>query len=85
MATYLRLFPKPFVVSAPENADYKAFHVDPGMNTEDVEKLISDASFDEQIVLKVVLPDLAFPVPFGFRKCDWSAWMVHGLPDQEGQ
>lgn len=84
MATYLRLLPKPYTLTSGEVADYKVFHVDPSRSTEDVSEQIESAEWDEQIVLKVVLPDLAFPVPMGFRKCDWSAWMVHPLSDHEG-
>lgn len=83
MATYLRLFPKPYPLTPPDVADYKAFHVDPGMTTSEVEATVRDAEWDEQIVLPVVLPDLAFPVSFGFRKCDWSGWLVHPLDDYE--
>lgn len=83
MATYLRLFPKPYVRTEPNIADYKAFHINPGQTFEEIEELVSQAAYDEEVQLKVVLPDLGFPVPFGFRKCDWSAWMLHPLPDHE--
>lgn len=83
MASYLRLFPKPYVFTPEGAVDYKAFHVDPSRSFEDVFQQIEAAGVDDEIVLKVVLPDLAFPVPFGFRKCDWSAWMVHPLPADE--
>ncbi|RSZ65653.1 hypothetical protein EAH68_02585 [Corynebacterium hylobatis] len=83
VATFLRLFLKPYNVVGPKGIDYKAFHIDPGMTTEKVEQMIADAAWDEEIVLRVVLRDLPFPVPFGFRKCDWSGWMVHPLPDPD--
>ncbi|MHC2848809.1 hypothetical protein ACUXOC_000231 [Corynebacterium mucifaciens] len=85
MATYLRLYPKPYIQVPEDVANYVAFHVDPGMTTRDVEALVSNAEADEQIVLPVVLSDLMFPVSFGFRKCDWSAWMVHPLDDYESE
>lgn len=85
MATYLRLYPKPFPLMPTEVPNYVAFHVDPGMTTEAVEALVAEADAEEQIVLPVVLPDLAFPVKFGFRKCDWAAWMVHPLGDYESE
>lgn len=85
MATYLRLYPKPYTHVPEDGANYVAFHVDPGMSTKDVEALVSNAEADEQIVLPVVLQDLMFPVPLGFRKCDWSAWMVHPLDDYESE
>lgn len=86
MATYLVLYPKPFMpfMVDGETRDAKYFHIDPGMETEQVARIVEEAAWDEQIVLKVVLVDLPFPVPMGFRKCDWSAWMVHPLSDHEG-
>ncbi|MGP5931719.1 hypothetical protein [Corynebacterium glyciniphilum] len=83
MAVYLRLFPKPYVHTPKGEADYAAFYVDPARSFEDVKEQIESAGPDDEIVLKVALRDLAFPVPFGFRKSDWSAWMVHPLPEDE--
>lgn len=85
MATYLGLYPKPYVLSPKNSAvpEAKYFHIDPGMTTEEVEKKVTEAAWDEQIVLRIVLTDLPFPVPMGFRKADWSAWVVHPLPDHE--
>lgn len=83
MATYLRLYPKPFLLTPEDVPNYVAYHVDPGMTTDQVEAIVRNAEWDEQIVLPVVLSDLAFPVPLGFRKCDWSGWMVHPLGDYE--
>ena len=83
MALYLRLFPKPYILTAKDEADYKSLRLDPTSALDDVRELIEQAAPDEEIVVKTVLSDLAFPVPFGFRKSDWSAWMVHPLPDDE--
>lgn len=83
MAVYLRLFPKPYIHMPKDEADYRAFYVDPSRSFEDVRDQIESAGPDDEIVVKVMLPDLAFPVPFGFRKADWSAWMVHPLPADE--
>ncbi|HAT1303641.1 hypothetical protein [Corynebacterium striatum] len=83
MATYLRLFPKPYIHVPDGYVDYKVFHVDPQLEADEVIEKIETADWEEQIVLNVVLPDLVFPVPMGFRKCDWSAWMVHELEDLE--
>ncbi|MGP9619873.1 hypothetical protein [Corynebacterium sp. AOP34-BR1-29] len=83
MAVYLRLFPKPYIHMPKDEADYRAFYVDPSRSFEDVREQIESADADDEIVVKVMLPDLAFPVPFGFRKADWSAWMVHPLPADE--
>lgn len=83
MAIYLRLYPKPYVTPEADNADYKALYIDPSRTLEDVLEQIESAGPDDEIVLRVVLPDLAFPVPFGFRKRDWSAWLLHPLPQDE--
>lgn len=83
LATYLRLFPKPYIHVPDGYVDYKVFHVDPRLEADEVIEKIETADWEEQIVLNVVLPDLVFPVPMGFRKCDWSAWMVHELEDLE--
>ena len=83
MALVLRLFLKPYNIVGPQNYDYKAYQIDPRLTAEEAEKMLTDAAWDEESVMSVVLRDLPFPVPFGFRKCDWSGWMIHPLPDPD--
>lgn len=83
MATFLRLYPKPYTLPKSNEVDFKSFYIDPGMSTEQVEQRLINAAEDEEIVLRIVLRDLPFPVPLGFRKRDWSAWMVHEMPEKQ--
>lgn len=83
MNVYLRLYPKPFVFLPEGMANYQAFRLDPSADFDEVLAMLDEAGEDDENRLRVVLPDLAFPVPFRFRKRDWSAWVLHHLPGDE--
>lgn len=82
MSNYLRLYPQPYVPTAPDVVDYRAFRLHQEESIDRVREAFRSAQPGDVVEVAVALPDQLQPAVIFVRPEAWSAVMLHDFDDE---